>query len=63
MLVQIAASSQQQLVGTDQVATAMESIKQASIQNVAGTKQAETAAHNLHALGQKLKKLVEQYQV
>ena len=60
---QIAASSQQQLVGTDQVATAMESIKQASIQNIAGTKQAETAAHNLHALGQKLKRLVEQYQV
>src|SRR6266568_32346 len=60
---QIAASSQQQLVGTDQVATAMESIKQASIQNIAGTKQAETAAHNLHALGQKLKKLVEQYKV
>jgi len=56
---QIAASSQQQLVGTDQVALAMESIKQASTQNVAGTKQAETAAHNLHELGQKLKQLVE----
>ncbi|HXT12582.1 MAG TPA: methyl-accepting chemotaxis protein [Candidatus Angelobacter sp.] len=60
---QIAASSQQQLVGTDQVALAMENIKQASAQNVAGTKQAEAAAHNLHELGQKLKKLVEQYKV
>ena len=60
---QIAASSQQQLVGTDQVALAMESIRQASTQNVAGTKQAETAAHNLHELGQKLKQLVEQYRV
>lgn len=60
---QIAASSQQQLVGTDQVALAMENIKQASAQNVAGTKQAETAAHNLHALGQKLKQLVVQYKV
>jgi methyl-accepting chemotaxis protein len=60
---QIAASSQQQLVGTDQVALAMENIKQASAQNVAGTKQAETAAHNLHALGQKLKELVVQYKV
>lgn len=60
---QIAASSQQQLVGTDQVALAMENIKQASAQNVAGTKQAETAAHNLHALGQKLKDLVVQYKV
>jgi methyl-accepting chemotaxis protein len=60
---QIAASSQQQLVGTDQVALAMENIKQASTQNAVGTKQAETAAHNLHELGQKLKQLVEQYQV
>jgi len=56
---QIAASSQQQLVGMDQVALAMENIKQASVQNVAGTKQAETAAQNLNGLGQKLKQLVE----
>ena len=60
---QIAASSQQQLVGTDQVAAAMESIKQASVQNAAGTKQTEAAARNLHELGQKLKRLVEQYRV
>ena len=60
---QIAASSQQQLVGTDQVAAAMENIKQASMQNAAGTKQAETAARNLHELGQKLKRVVEQYRV
>jgi methyl-accepting chemotaxis protein len=60
---QIAASSQQQLVGTDQVALAMENIRTASTQNAVGTKQAETAAHNLHELGQKLKQLVEQYRV
>jgi methyl-accepting chemotaxis protein len=60
---QIAASAQQQLVGMDQVALAMENIKQASAQNVASTRQAETAAQNLHELGQKLKQLVEQYQV
>ena len=60
---QIAASSQQQMVGMDQVALAMENIKQASVQNVAGTKQAETAAHSLHELGQKLKQLAEQYKV
>lgn len=60
---QIAASSQQQLVGMDQVALAMENIKLASTQNVASTKQAETAAHSLHELGQKLKQLVEQYKV
>ncbi|MGE5808792.1 MAG: methyl-accepting chemotaxis protein, partial [Nitrospirota bacterium] len=58
---QIAASSQQQLAGMDQILAAMESIKQASSQNVTGTKQTEAAAHNLHELGQKMKKLVEQY--
>jgi len=60
---QISASSQQQLVGTDQVALAMENIKQASAQNVAGTRQTETAARNLHELGQKLKLLIVQYKV
>jgi len=60
---QIAASSQQQLVGVDQVAGAMESIKQASTQNVAGAKQLETAARNLGELGQRLKQMVERYQV
>ena len=56
---QIAASSQQQLVGMDQVALAMENIKQASVQNMAGTKQAEIAAQNLHEIGVRLKLLVE----
>jgi len=37
-----AASSQQQMVGMDQVAQAMENIKQASVQNVSGTRQAES---------------------
>lgn len=56
---QIAASSQQQMVGMDQVALAMENIKQASSQNVSGTKQAEVAAQGLQQLGQKLNALVE----
>jgi methyl-accepting chemotaxis protein len=60
---QIAASSQQQLIGMDQVAIAMENIKQAAAQNVASTKQTEASAQNLHELGQKLKRLVEQYKV
>jgi methyl-accepting chemotaxis protein len=60
---QIAASSQQQLVGMDQVVLAMENIKQASTQNVAGTKQAELAAQSLHDLGQKLTQMVAQYKV
>jgi PAS domain S-box-containing protein len=38
-------------------------IKQASAQNAASTRQAETAAQNLHELGQQLKQLVGQYQV
>jgi methyl-accepting chemotaxis protein len=51
---QIAASSQQQMVGMDQVALAMDNIKQASSQNLAGTRQAEVAAQSLHELGVKL---------
>jgi methyl-accepting chemotaxis protein len=47
----------------DQVALAMENIKQASTQNVASTRQTETAAQSLHELGQKLKHLVEGYKV
>jgi len=60
---QIAASSQQQIVGMDQVALAMENINQASMQNVSGAKQVEAAAHGLHELGQKLKQQAEQYKV
>jgi len=55
---QIAASSQQQMVGMDQVVMAMENIKQASTQNVAGTRQAEVAAQGLHELGQRLGDLI-----
>ena len=60
---QIAASSQQQLVGVEQVAAAMDSIRQASAQNVASAKQLETAARNLSELGQRLKQMVDRYQV
>jgi len=38
-------------------------ISSSSHQNVAGTKQAETAAHNLNELGQKLKQLAEAYRL
>ena len=55
---QIASSSQQQMVGIDQVALAMENIKQASAQNMAGTRQAEVAARNLHEQGLKLRLLI-----
>lgn len=60
---QIAASSQQQMAGMDQMTLAMENIKQASAQNVSSTKQTETAAQNIHELGQTLKQLVERYKV
>jgi methyl-accepting chemotaxis protein len=60
---QIAASSQQQLVGVDQVASAMESIKQASMQSVAGAKQLEAASGGLKELGNQLRHLVEHYKI
>lgn len=60
---QIAASNQQQQVGMNQVAQAMESIKLASVQNVASTKQGEAAALNLNELAQRMKLLVAQYKV
>jgi methyl-accepting chemotaxis protein len=61
--VQIAASSQQQLAGMDQVALAMENIQQASAETAAGSRQAEASARNLHALGQSLRQTVERFQV
>ena len=45
----------------DQVGVAMESIRQASTQNVAGARQLETAARNVSELGQRLKQMVERY--
>lgn len=56
--IQIAASSQQQMVGMDQVVLAMNNIKQASEQNLSGTRQAEQAAHDLHEMGTQLNALV-----
>ena len=61
--VQIVAATNEQLVGMDQVAQAMESIKQASDQNVQGVRQVETAILNLNSLGHNLKEMVAQYQV
>ncbi len=60
---QIATMSQEQFVGMDQIALAMENIKVASTQTVASTKQAETAAHHIHELGQKLKDLINRFKV
>jgi len=60
---QIAASSQQQLIGVDQVASAMESVKEASGQNADSAKQLEAAVHNLKELGQKLRSSVDMYKI
>jgi len=57
----IAVSSQQQLMGMDQVASAMNSIKLASTQNANGMKQMEKTIRDVHLVGQTLKELVEQY--
>ena len=61
--IQIEASSQQQLVGMDQVAMAMEGINEASIQNVESMKQLEEATRNLQEMGYRLKNITEKYKV
>jgi len=61
--IQIAASSQQQLIGMDQVVSAMENIREASSQTASTTKQTERAAHDLHSLGQRLQEIVKLYKV
>jgi len=61
--IQIAASSQQQLIGMDQVVSAMENIREASAQTASTTKQTERAAHDLHNLGQRLQDIVKLYKV
>lgn len=60
---QIAASSQQQLVGMDQIGTAMQNINQAGMETAASMTQAEESVKNLHEVGQKLKELVEQFKM
>ena len=60
---QIVASSQQQVIGMDQIGKAMENINQATSENAAGIKQTETAAKSINELGQKLKQLVAKYKI
>lgn len=62
-VMKISTSSQQQLVGMDQVASTMNSIKLASTHNVEGMKQIEAAIRDIHLVGQTLKELVEQYKL
>ncbi|MFO7599301.1 MAG: methyl-accepting chemotaxis protein, partial [Candidatus Desulfacyla sp.] len=61
--VQISSSSQQQLAGMDQLVQAMESIKDASMQNVDGARQLEGAINGLEELGRNLKGMAERFRV
>ncbi len=60
---QIAASSEQQFVGMDQIASAIASIQQATTQSMSGTRQLEASAQSLQELGGRLKVLVERQRV
>ena len=60
---EIAAASQQQLTGVNQVALAMEQIKAASTDHAGAAHRLELAARDLHALGQRLKELAERHKI
>jgi methyl-accepting chemotaxis protein len=60
---QIAASSREELVGMDQVNTAMENIRQASHQNLDSANQLEESVRGISDLARDLLKLVERYKV
>ncbi|WP_252274143.1 CHASE3 domain-containing protein [Pseudomonas subflava] len=60
---EIAVSAQQQLAGMDQLVQAMESIREASAQNMSSSKQAEAAAQGLQRLGQKMKDMLARFQI
>jgi len=58
---QIVASSQQQVVGMDQIGIAMQNISQAGTETAVSMVQAERSARNLYELGQKLKDLIDNF--
>ena len=60
---QIAAASQQQLVGTDQVTVAIDTIRTGSEQAVSGIRQVEAAAQGLTEMGRRLEAAVQRYSV
>ncbi len=61
--IQISASSQQQLIGIEQITSAMENIKEASAQNSSSIKQTEESVTELNNLGEKLKNIMKQYKL
>jgi len=58
---QILASSQQQVIGMDQIGVAMQNINQAGTETAVSMVQSEKSAKNLNDLGQKLKEMVERF--
>jgi len=62
VMIQIAASSQQQLEGMDQMVSAMENIKESSVQAAASTQQSALSVNELKKLGDKLQELMYQYE-
>ncbi|MFA9391094.1 MAG: methyl-accepting chemotaxis protein [Prolixibacteraceae bacterium] len=61
--IQIAASSQQQLEGMDQMVIAMESIREVSLQAATSTQQTVDSVSDLQKVGRKLDELMGQYQL
>ena len=61
--IQIAASTNQQTNGMDQLSTAMLSIKQATTQTAASTRQAEMSAQDLNQLAHQMLQAVSRYQL
>ena len=59
-LTYVATTTQQQLIGIEQVAMAMGSVKEATTQNASSMQQIESAARTLRQLGEKLSTLVAQ---
>jgi len=59
--VQIVASSQEQVIGMDQIGIAMENINQAGTETAMSMRQVQTAAQSLNELGLNLRKMVDHY--
>lgn len=60
---QMAAGGRQQMSGVEQVAIAIQSINQATVQNLTSTRQAEHAAQDLHQLAESLTQMIAAYNV
>ena len=59
----IVASAKQRTTGMEQIAVAMENINQATMQNLASTRQAEKSAQDLSSVTQQLEGVVARYKL